>query len=173
MTYLHHFFTGLALAGILIAGACSKVQQEQEEPANPGEIQTIKATVVLPEETKLLYEENDPDGKASGMKAKWEAGDSFRAITASGQAVMFELQSGAGSATGVFTATAAGIDESTPWTAVLGAHTQSVSKAIGCPYDGQAATLALMHKNEQGEQEAENDEKNLQHKLDGSHSGHG
>ena len=144
MTYLHHFFTGLALTGILIAGACSKVQQEQEEPANPGEIQTIKATVVLPEETKLLYEENDPDGKASGMKAKWEAGDSFRAITASGQAVMFELQSGAGSATGVFTATAAGIDESTPWTAVLGAHTQSVSKAIGCPYDGQDATLASL-----------------------------
>ena len=29
------------------------------------------------------------------------------------------------------------------------------------------------HKDKQGEQEAEDDKKNLQHKLDSSHSGHG
>lgn len=38
---------------------------------------------------------------------------------------------------------------------------------------GQAAALTLVHKDKQGEQEAEDDKKNLQHKLDSSHSGHG
>ena len=38
---------------------------------------------------------------------------------------------------------------------------------------GQTAALTLVHKDKQGEQEAEDDKKNLQHKLDSSHSGHG
>lgn len=38
---------------------------------------------------------------------------------------------------------------------------------------GQAAAFTLVHKDKQGEQEAEDDKKNLQHKLDSSHSGHG
>ena len=33
--------------------------------------------------------------------------------------------------------------------------------------------FTLVHKDKQGEQEAEDDKKNLQHKLDSSHSGHG
>lgn len=37
---------------------------------------------------------------------------------------------------------------------------------------GQTATLTLVHKNQQGEQEAENNKNNLQHKLDDGHSGH-
>ena len=38
---------------------------------------------------------------------------------------------------------------------------------------GQTAALALVHKDEQGQHEAEQHDKNLQHKLDSSHSGHG
>ena len=37
---------------------------------------------------------------------------------------------------------------------------------------GQAAAFTLVHKDKQGEQEAEDDKKNLQHKLDDGHSGH-
>lgn len=144
MIYLNHFFTGLAITGILIAGACSKVQQEPEEPVNPGEVRTIKAKVVLPTVTKLAYAETDPFGMTSGLKSKWEAGDSFQALTASGQNILFELQSGAGTSSGTFTATASGIDEATSWTAVLGAHAQSATKAIECKYDGQDGTLTSL-----------------------------
>ena len=38
---------------------------------------------------------------------------------------------------------------------------------------GQTAALTLVHQNQPGEQEAENNKNNLQHKLDSSHSGHG
>ena len=37
---------------------------------------------------------------------------------------------------------------------------------------GQTAALTLVHQNQQGEQEAENNKNNLQHKLDDGHSGH-
>ena len=37
---------------------------------------------------------------------------------------------------------------------------------------GETAALTLVHQNQQGEQEAENNKNNLQHKLDDGHSGH-
>ena len=134
------------LTGLIIAGACDNVKEkEQTDPGVSGAPQTIKATVVLPETTKIVYEENDPTGMASGLKSKWAAGDSFRALTASGQSVLFELQSGAGTNTGTFEATASGIDESTTWTAVLGGtHVQGGSSSFKCDYEEQAGTLAAL-----------------------------
>ncbi len=148
MIHSRYFFTGLALTSLILAGACSKVQeqeQEQEQPGNTVELQTITATVVLPEETKLVYEETDPTGMASGLKSTWESGDSFRALTASGQNVLFELQSGAGTTSGTFTATASGIDETTTWTAVLGgSHASVASNSFSCDYEAQDGTLASL-----------------------------
>lgn len=128
----------LASACLVLASACTK---EENSPVRQGASEII-ATVKLPEVTKLSYSENDAVGRASGLKASWEAGDGFYALTDDGQVVRFELYEGAGTAKGRFRAYADGIDGGTEWTAVLGGNAAPSSSRLICMYGGQDGTAA-------------------------------
>lgn len=131
---------GLALGCLVLVFSCAKEEKIPETQRTD----KIIAKVRLPETTKLAYSENDNVGKNSGLKSVWEAGDHFLALTNAGKVVRFELESGAGKQSAVFAADAAGIDENTVWTAVLGAHSEGSTNAILCKFDGQDGTIASL-----------------------------
>lgn len=138
------FLTAWAAVFAVLA-ACNKVE-EPETAADSSQMQTIFATVTLPEEAgvKVSYGEVDPQDKASGLKSVWEAGDCFHAIQDGTKVVTFTLTSGAGTRYGSFSAQAAGVTENTSWTAVLGSHGSVSGSAIQCLYDAQDGTLASL-----------------------------
>lgn len=138
MKLFHKFSFVAALTGAVLTASCTKEIVPQEG------ITEIIATASLPESdgTKVIYSETDPSGKHSGLKSVWEEGDFFYAFFSAGGCVRFELQSGAGSKTGVFKATTSGVGASTTWKAVLGASAEQLSaNLIQCPYSGQEGTL--------------------------------
>lgn len=128
----------LALGCLALAFSCTK---EEKQPETQGAAEII-ATVNLPETTKLAYSENDIEGKASGLKSIWEAGDSFYALTDDGQIVRFDLYDGAGTSKGKFRAYVDGIDGGTEWTAVLGENATPSSSKLDCGYGSQNGSLA-------------------------------
>ena len=130
----------------IIAAACTKEVEPQEESAERNEKVTVTATVVLPEEaaSKLAYEENDAEGMASGLKSTWETGDQFYALKDGSEIVQFTLASGEGTATGVFTTEASGVSEGTSWKALLGKNAAPSSGKLACTYSGQTGALAKL-----------------------------
>ena len=140
--------TGMMVLAIPAVFSCKKEVEVVDESS---EIQqpkiTVKATVVLPDETasKLSYEENDSEGMASGLKSTWEEGDKFYALKDGTEAVEFTLSEGAGTNTGVFTTEASGVSEGTSWKAVLGDASASYGK-INCSYESQTGSLADLGK---------------------------
>ncbi|MBP5559128.1 MAG: calcineurin-like phosphoesterase C-terminal domain-containing protein [Bacteroidales bacterium] len=133
---------------ICLAAVCASFFTACTKEELPGEDDSqtviITATASLPKVsgTKVLYSENDPSGKASGLKSVWEAGDFFYAFTNSGQRIRFDLSSGAGKASASFTASASGISSGTQWTAVLGKNVEtSSSSSLLCTYTGQDGSI--------------------------------
>lgn len=140
MKFLHRLTILAAIAVAATAVSCTKENVKSEGD-------TIIARAVLPNRTdvKVVYSENDPSGKHSGLKSVWEEGDSFYAFSSTGQCALFTLLSGAGTTSAVFSSTVSGVDASTTWKAVLGSHaTQSSSNLINCNYFEQDGTLASL-----------------------------
>lgn len=140
MNYKFSLFCFAAVCASFIT-ACNKEEIPGGECSDTG---IITATVSLPKVsgTKVLYSENDPSGKASGLKSVWEDGDFFYAFTSSGQRVRFEMSSGAGKASATFTASASGITSETQWAAVLGKNVDtSSSSSLLCSYADQDGSI--------------------------------
>lgn len=129
----------------IVALSCAKEVEQQEETTDPQVPKvTVTATVVLPDEaaSKLVYEEIDSEGMASGLRSTWETGDTFYALKDGSEIVQFTLVSGEGTATGVFTTEASGVGEETAWKAVLGKNASPSSGKLLCSYADQTGTLA-------------------------------
>ena len=124
--------------------ACNKTIEQPEENIKPEPKVTVTATVVLPEEgaSKLVYEENDAEGMASGLTSTWETGDQFYALKDGTEIVQFTLVSGEGTTTGVFETEASGVSEGTAWRALLGKNASPSSGKLLCSYEGQTGSLA-------------------------------
>ncbi|MBQ7269654.1 MAG: metallophosphoesterase [Bacteroidales bacterium] len=139
----HQFFAVIFLTAVCVSlfPACNKEELPGEDYSGT-EIITATASLPLESGSKVLYSENDPSGKASGLKSVWEDGDYFYAFTNGGQRVRFELSSGAGKSSATFTAEASGIGSGTQWVAVLGKNTiTSSSSSLLCSYAGQDGSL--------------------------------
>ena len=138
-----YFTTILAILGLALAVSCARELDQEEAETDNLVKETITATVILPEESavRLAYEETDP-GMASGLKSKWETGDSFYALQDGNKTVQFTLSDGAGTSTGVFTTEATGVTSETTWKAVLGSKATVSSGKILCDYDAQEGAIA-------------------------------
>jgi len=103
----------------------------------------IYATVELARQTKIEYSENDPVGRASGLKSVWEEGDFFYAFSGD-KTVRFEIESGVGTSSAIFSASASGITEDTQWKAVIGKNSIVSAGSIACPFTSQTASLSRL-----------------------------
>ena len=131
------------LASAAFSLSCTKeINKEEAQPEKEVIYGRITATVTLPQETKVSYSEVDASGKNQGLKSVWEAGDYFYATNDEGNTFQFNIESGVGTATAVFSADVYGnIDGSTIWKAVLGANATLSSNVLYAEYDGQDGSI--------------------------------
>lgn len=136
-------FFWLITVTALITTSCAKEKGQYTDCFNSGKIIAV-VSLSNKTEVKHVYSEVDPSGKSSGLKSEWESGDFFYALTERGDCIRFDLVSGAGETSGIFSADPedVSIDAGTEWKAVLGTNASPSAGSIRCNYNGQTGNIS-------------------------------